>query len=176
MKHYCHGNNPTWLIANQRLLLSLVCQFSYVSDYMRFSARSTCWVLLCSYNFLSIVYASVEFSCCLLYFFFFLFYLYSTFIAFCCTPKALYNHVCVCGGGGRSLLNHHQCASTWMMWRLPRDNGASETLHLPQLHLYRSATGWFNIFYIERGVISCYMCSSSVSYMLTAAYVWLYWQ
>ncbi len=28
-----------------------------------------------------------------------------------------------CGG---SLLNHHQCAaSTWMMWRLPQDNGAS---------------------------------------------------
>ncbi len=32
---------------------------------------------------------------------------------FCCTPKALYNHVCVCvcvcvcGGGGGSLLNHH---------------------------------------------------------------------
>ncbi len=27
---------------------------------------------------------------------------------------------------GGSLLNHHQCAaSTWMMWRLPQDNGAS---------------------------------------------------
>ncbi len=35
--------------------------------------------------------------------------------------KALYNHV-----GGGSLLNHHQCvASTWMMWRLPQDNGTS---------------------------------------------------
>ncbi len=99
MKHYCHGNNPTWLIANQRLLLSRVCQFAYVSDHMRFSARSTCWVLLCSYNSLSIVYASVEVSCCLLYFFFFFFYLYSTFIVFCCTPNALYNHVCVWGGG-----------------------------------------------------------------------------
>ncbi len=32
--------------------------------------------------------------------------------------------VCVCGGG--SLLNHHQCAaSTWMMRRLPQDNGTS---------------------------------------------------
>ncbi len=30
-----------------------------------------------------------------------------------------------CGGGG-SLLNHHQCAaSTWMIRRLPQDNGAS---------------------------------------------------
>ncbi len=29
---------------------------------------------------------------------------------YCCTPKALYNHV----GGGGTLLNHHQCAaSTW---------------------------------------------------------------
>ncbi len=29
-------------------------------------------------------------------------------------------------GGGGSLLNHHQCAaSTWMMRRLPQDNGAS---------------------------------------------------
>ncbi len=38
----------------------------------------------------------------------------------CCTPKALYNQV------GGSLLNHHQCAaSTWMMRRLPQDNGAS---------------------------------------------------
>ncbi len=31
-----------------------------------------------------------------------------------------------CGGGGGSLLIHHQCpASTWMMQRLPQDNGAS---------------------------------------------------
>ncbi len=29
------------------------------------------------------------------------------FIEYCCTPKALYNHV---GGGG--LLNHHQCAAS----------------------------------------------------------------
>ncbi len=27
---------------------------------------------------------------------------------------------------GVSLLNHHQCAaSTWMMWQVPQDNGAS---------------------------------------------------
>ncbi len=39
-------------------------------------------------------------------------HLYNTFIVYCCTPKALYNHV----GGGGSLLNHHQCAaSTWMI-------------------------------------------------------------
>ncbi len=38
---------------------------------------------------------------------------------YCYTPKALYNYV-------GSLLNHHQCAaSTWMMRRLPQDNGAS---------------------------------------------------
>ncbi len=30
------------------------------------------------------------------------------------------------GGWGGSLLNHHQCAaSTWLMRRLPQDNGAS---------------------------------------------------
>ncbi len=33
------------------------------------------------------------------------------FIVYCCTPKELYNHVCVCVcvcvGGGGSLLNHH---------------------------------------------------------------------
>ncbi len=33
---------------------------------------------------------------------------------------------CGGGGGGVSLLNHHQCTvSTWMMQRLPQDNGAS---------------------------------------------------
>ncbi len=47
-------------------------------------------------------------------------HLYSAFIVYCHTPKALYNHV------GGSLLNHHQCAaSTWMMRRQPQDNGAS---------------------------------------------------
>ncbi len=48
---------------------------------------------------------------------------------YCCTPKALYNHVE--GGGGGSLLNHHQCAAyTW----LPQDNGASAlTTHQQQV-------------------------------------------
>ncbi len=31
------------------------------------------------------------------------------FIVYCCTPKALYNHVR--GGGGGLLNHHHQCAS-----------------------------------------------------------------
>ncbi len=35
-------------------------------------------------------------------------HLYSAFIVYCHTPKALYNHV----GGGGSLLNHHQCAAS----------------------------------------------------------------
>ncbi len=50
---------------------------------------------------------------------------------YCCTPKALQNHV----GGGGSLLNYHQCAaSTWMMRRLPQDSGASAiTTHQPQV-------------------------------------------
>ncbi len=44
--------------------------------------------------------------------------LYIALFVYCGTP--LYNHV------GGSLLNHHQCAaSTWMMRRLPQDNGAS---------------------------------------------------
>ncbi len=47
--------------------------------------------------------------------------IYIALFVYCCTPKVLYNHV-----GGGSLLNHHQCAaSTWMMRRLPQDNGAS---------------------------------------------------
>ncbi len=47
-------------------------------------------------------------------------HLYSGFIVYCCTPKALYDHV------GGSHLNHHQCAaSTWMMRRLPQDKDAS---------------------------------------------------
>ncbi len=51
------------------------------------------------------------------------------FIVYYCRPKALYNHV------GGSLLNHHQCAaSTWMMRRLPQDNGASAlTTHQVQV-------------------------------------------
>ncbi len=45
--------------------------------------------------------------------------LYSAFCVLLYTQSALQS----CGG---SLLNHHQCAaSTWMMRRLPQDNGAS---------------------------------------------------
>ncbi len=33
--------------------------------------------------------------------------IYIALFVYCCTPKALYNHVG--GGGGVSLLNHHQC-------------------------------------------------------------------
>ncbi len=52
------------------------------------------------------------------------------FIVYCCTLKALYNHV------GGSLLNHHQCAaSTWIMWRQPQDNSAS-ALTTQQPHIY----------------------------------------
>ncbi len=46
------------------------------------------------------------------------------FIVYYCTQSALQS----CGGG--SLLNHHHCAaSTWMMRRLPQDNGASALTH-----------------------------------------------
>ncbi len=53
---------------------------------------------------------------------------------YCCTPKALYNHV------RGSLLNHHQCAaSTWMIRRLPQDNGASAlTTHQLQVEIRES--------------------------------------
>ncbi len=51
--------------------------------------------------------------------------------------------VCVWGGGG-SLLNHHQCsASTWMMRRLPQDNGAS-ALTTHQLQVERKESNWAN--------------------------------
>jgi len=44
------------------------------------------------------------------------------FIMYCCTSKALYNHI------SGSLLNHHQCAlSTWMMRRQPQNNGSIHT-------------------------------------------------
>lgn len=63
------ATHPTWLIANQWLLLSPVCQTAYVSGHMRFNTRSTCWVLLCSYSSLSTAYLhQLSFSCCLLYF------------------------------------------------------------------------------------------------------------
>ncbi len=45
-------------------------------------------------------------------------------IVYCCSPKVLYIHFWA--EVGFTLLNHQQCvASTWMMRRLPQDNGAS---------------------------------------------------
>ncbi len=45
-----------------------------------------------------------------------------------------------CGGG--SLLNHYQCAaSTWMMRRLPQDNGTS-ALTTHQLQVESQSSGW----------------------------------
>ncbi len=50
---------------------------------------------------------------------------------YCCTPKALYNHVCVCvcggggGGGGWLAGGGSLLRTTWMMRRLPQNNGAS---------------------------------------------------
>ncbi len=69
--------------------------------------------------------------------------IYIALFVYCCTPKALYNHVC----GRGSLLNHHQCAaSTWMMRRLPQDNGASAlTTHQLQVERRESqsqSSGW----------------------------------
>ncbi len=47
-------------------------------------------------------------------------HLYSALLGIAIHPK----HFTIMWGG--SLLNHHQCAaSTWMMRRLPQDNGAS---------------------------------------------------
>ncbi len=51
--------------------------------------------------------------------------IYIALIVYCCTPKAALTIMWGGGGGGLSI-NHHQCAaSTWMMRRLPQDNGAS---------------------------------------------------
>ncbi len=48
-------------------------------------------------------------------------HLYSTLLCIAVHPKCF----TIMWGGG-SLLNHHQCtASSWMMRRLPQDNGAS---------------------------------------------------
>ncbi len=41
-----------------------------------------------------------------------------------------------CGG---SLLNHHQCAaSTWMMWRLPQNNGTTHQLQVERRESHRA--------------------------------------
>ncbi len=64
--------------------------------------------------------------------------IYIALFVYCCTPKALYNHV------GGSLLNHHQCAaSTWMMRWMPQDNGAS-ALTTHQLQMERRERGRAN--------------------------------
>ncbi len=58
-----------------------------------------------------------------------------------------------------------QYLNTWLLFAVAVCQHTSETLHLPQLHLYRSADSC-----MIYGVIHmCYMCSSSISYMLTAA-------
>ncbi len=73
------------------------------------------------------------------------------FIVYCCTPKALYNHVCG-GGGGGSLLNLHQCAaSTWMIWRLPQDNGAG-ALTTHQLQVERRESHRDNQVDLKKGL------------------------
>ncbi len=47
-------------------------------------------------------------------------HLYSAWLCIAVHPK---HYTIMCGG---VLLNHHQCAaSTWMVRRLPQDNGAS---------------------------------------------------
>ncbi len=60
-------------------------------------------------------------------------HLYSALLCIAVHPKR-FTIMCV-GGGGGSLHNHHQCAaSTWMMRRLPQDNGASAlTTHQVQV-------------------------------------------
>ncbi len=60
-------------------------------------------------------------------------HLYSALLCIAVHPKCF----TIMGGGGGSLLNHHQCAaSTWMMRRLPQDNGTS-ALTPHQLHVER---------------------------------------
>ncbi len=54
-------------------------------------------------------------------------HLYSALLCIVVHPKRF---IIICGGG--SLLNHHQCAaSTWMMRRLPQDNGRQCAHHTP---------------------------------------------
>ncbi len=58
--------------------------------------------------------------------------LYSASLCIVVHPKCF---TIMWGGGGGSLLNHHQCAaSTWMIRRLPQDNGVSAlTTHQLQM-------------------------------------------
>ncbi len=63
---------------------------------------------------------------------------WSIYIALYCV--LLYTQSALQSCGGESLLNHHQfAASTWMMWWLPQDNGAS-ALTTHQLQVERRET------------------------------------
>ncbi len=68
-------------------------------------------------------------------------HLYSAFCVLLYTQSTLQS----CGG---SLLNHHQCAaSTWMMRRLPQDNGASAltTHQLQRREIVKEPIKWMGI-------------------------------
>ncbi len=68
-----------------------------------------------------------------------------TYIALYCILLYTQSASQSCGGG--SLLNHHQCAaSTWIMRRLPQDNGAS-ALTTHQLQVERRESHWANQVY-----------------------------
>ncbi len=68
-------------------------------------------------------------------------HLYSALLCIAVHPKRF---TIMGGGGGGSLLNHHQCAaSTWMMRRLPQDNGTS-ALTPHQLQVERRESYWAN--------------------------------
>ncbi len=61
-----------------------------------------------------------------------------------------------------------QHSNIWLVLVVADRSVLQKTLHLPQLHLYRSATRWY--MYAIGGLFHvCYICSSSISYMLTAA-------
>ncbi len=62
--------------------------------------------------------------------------IYIALFVYCCTAKALYNHVG--GGGGGGGLSSTSAASTWMIRQLPQDNGASAlTTHQLQVERER---------------------------------------
>ncbi len=58
-----------------------------------------------------------------------------------------------------------QYSNTWLLFAVAVWQCTSKILHLPQLHRYRSGTRWF--MYVIWGY--SYMCSSSISFMLTTA-------
>ncbi len=55
-----------------------------------------------------------------------------------------------------------------------RSHCASESLHLPQLHLYRSATRWF--MYALGGYFMYVMFAAAVFLTCSQQHVWMYWQ